>query len=98
MRLGGRLGHSGSFGSQRCTLGVFGFIRVRLVHSGAPWGALGSCGSLGSSEVVGFTRVRHGGGWVNSVLLGSRGCTLGFDGFILRGWVHSGVFVFILGG
>ena len=63
MRPGYRWVDTGSFGSLLCALGVFSFIRVRLVHSGAPWGALGSCGSLGSFEVVVFTRVRHGGRW-----------------------------------
>ena len=51
---------------------------------------MGSCGSLGSCEVVGFTRVRHGGRWVHPGSLGSCRCALEFDGFILRGWVHSG--------
>ena len=76
-----------SFSLLRCALGVFGFIRFRLVHSGATWGALGACVSLGSSEVVVFTRVCHGGRWVNTGYLGSVPRALGV--FRVR-LVHSG--------
>ena len=37
----GRLVHQCSLG---CDMGVVGFIRVRRVHWGAPWGSLGSYG------------------------------------------------------
>ena len=73
----GRLIHPRSLGSLGCAMGLVGFIRGGWVHSGVPWGslgsffsfgslgsalgALGSCWSLGSSEVVGFTCVRYVG-------------------------------------
>ena len=69
------------FGSSRVVrftlVRVVGFIRGRWVHSGSPWG------SLGSSWVVGFTRVRYLGRWVHPGLLDSLGITLGVFGFIL---------------
>ena len=61
----GRWVHSDSFRRARRVdvlraLGVVGFIRDRWVHSGAPWGWLGSFGrDLG---IVGFIPVR----WVHS--------------------------------
>ena len=69
------------------------FFRVSLVHSGAPWGVLGSSG------VVGFTPVCPGGIWIH---LGSFGFVwftrerpgiVGFMlvvGFVQGRWVHSG--------
>ena len=38
--------------------------------------------SLGTSGIVGFTRVRHGDPLVNQGSLGSLTCVLGFVGFI----------------
>ena len=55
VRPGGRWVHPGSLGSLRCALIIVGFIRGRLVHSGSPWG------SLGSSGLVWFARERSGG-------------------------------------
>ena len=78
MRPGYRWIHTGSFSSVRCALGVVGFIRVRLVPSGALWGSLDSCGSFGSSKVVWFIR-EHPGGVEFMRVFG-----------IVRGrWVHS---------
>ena len=51
--------------------------------------ALGSCGSLCSSELVVFTRVRHVGRWVNPGSLSSRGCALLGVGFMRGRWVQS---------
>ena len=81
VRAAGHCVYPGWLGSLRFALEVTGFIRGRRVHSSAPrvlWVHLGSfgslgnalvalalCGSLGSSEVVGFTRVRHGDRWVH---------------------------------
>ena len=105
----GRWVHPGWLGSLRCALGVFGFIwfvwftrehpggvgfmrvvgivRGRWVHSIAPWG------SLGSSGVVGFTRVRPVRRWVHAASLVSSGVALvyalGFVGFIRCRWVLS---------
>ena len=78
MRPGGRLVHPGSLGSLRCALVIIGFIRVRLVHSGALWAALGSCGSFGSSEVVWFIRVHPAGVGFMFVV-----------GIVRGRWVHS---------
>ena len=67
---------------------IVGFIRGRLVHSGAAWGSWGSSGS------VCFTRERSGGRWVLAGLwvhprsLGSLGCTMGVVGYIWGGRVH----------
>ena len=55
-----------SLGSVWSVLLVVGFIRVRWVHSDAPWGSLGSFG------FIGFIRARRGGrriylgSWVHS--------------------------------
>ena len=57
----------GSFGY---ALGVVEFIGVRWVHLLTHWLSLGSFG------VVGFVRVRPGGRYVHSRLLGSFGCAL----------------------
>ena len=91
------------------------FIREHLVHSGAPWRSLGSFGvvrfirvrprgPLGSYGVVGFILVRLGRRWVNSVSLGSFGCTLeSLSSFrfveFIRGchWVHFGMHCWSLG-
>ena len=66
------------------------FNRVRAgghpgcwVHSGVPWGAMGSSG------VVGFTRVRPGGRRVHPGSLDSLTCALRFVRFIWRRWVYS---------
>ena len=48
------LGLSGVVGSLGCVMGVVGFIQCHWVH----WGA--SSGSLGSSRVVGLSRVGYG--------------------------------------
>ena len=48
---GGRV-YTVSLGSLARALGIVGFIRSLWVHSGAPWG------SIGSSGVVGLTQVR----------------------------------------
>ena len=42
VRLGGSRIHQGSLDSFGCALWVNGFIRVRLVYRGAPWGLSGS--------------------------------------------------------
>ena len=55
VRAEGRWVHLGSLGSHGCAFGVDGSIRNRCVHSGDPWG------SLGSSGVVAFARVRPEG-------------------------------------
>ena len=69
----------GSLGSYR----VVWFTPVRLwVRLGSALGALPSCGSLSSSEVVGFTRLRHGGRSVHLGSLGSLSCALVIVGFI----------------
>ena len=86
VRPGCRWVHTGSFDSLRCALGVFGFIPSRWVQSRAPLGV--HAGSFGSSRIVEFTRVRPGVRWVHP---GSLRSALGFDGFILRGLVHTGV-------
>ena len=53
------LGSCWVVGSQAHALGVVGYIHVCWVHSRA------LCGSLVSSEVVGFTHVRLRGRWVH---------------------------------
>ena len=64
---------------------VVGFILVRCVHLGAPWGSLGSLGR--TIAVVVFIRVRSGAcwGWTGS---------FAFVGFIVERHVgrpvHSG--------
>ena len=69
--------HPVSFGTLGCAVNVVLFIRIR-------------CGSLGSSRVVGFTRVCPGGRCVHPWWLGSLGCALGVVGFIRGRLVHSG--------
>ena len=64
-------------------MGDVGFIRGRWVDAGAPLGL------MGSSCVVGFTRVRAAGLCVHPGWLGSLGCTLEVAGFIRGCWVHS---------
>ena len=59
------------------------FIRGRSVDAGAPLGL------MGSSCVVGFTRVRAAGPCVHPGLLGSLGCALEVAGFIWDRCVHS---------
>ena len=75
VRAGYRWVHWGSLGSLEFALGVAGFIRGLWVHSGSPWGLLGSCG------VVGFTWFRPGGRWVHPEWLGSLEFALGVVGF-----------------
>ena len=77
--------HPCSLGSLFFVLGVIGFIRGLWVHSGSP------CGSLGSSVVVGFIRVRPSDSW------GARWGSLSTSGVVrfirVRPWgrcVHSG--------
>ena len=101
----GRWDHPGTLGSHRVTVylsWVAGFTRVcRLVHPGSlcslefalgrwvlPQGA--TSGSLGSSGVFEFTRVRPGGRWVHPGTLGAFGFALGGVCFIWGRWVHSG--------
>ena len=86
---GGLWVHAGSLGSLRFALGVIAFIRGSLGSLGfasvhLPWG------SMGSSEVVAFTRVRPWGRWVHPGSLGSIKFALGFTGFIRGRWVHLG--------
>ena len=73
---------SGSFGSFGRTLGVVGLIRVRIVHSGVPWGSLGSFG------FVWFIRAHPGCDRVHLRSFGS----FGFVWFIRActggGWAH----------
>ena len=93
--------HPGSFfhsGSRWVSLGLLGFaqgavalalevdwiIRCRLVNRVSPWG------SLGSSGVFGFTRIRPGGRWVHPGSLDSLGFALGVLAFIRGCWVQSG--------
>ena len=64
VRNGGRWVHPESFNSLGYALGVVRFIWGIWVHSGSPWG------SLGSSAVVVFTRVHPGGRWVHPESLG----------------------------
>ena len=77
VRAGSRWVHPGSLSSLLgvvgCALWVVGFMRGRWDHSDLPWG------SLGSSEVVGFTLV---GRWVHPPSLGSLSLALGVVGFI----------------
>ena len=68
-------GWLGSLGS--ALVGV-GFFQGCWVHTGAPWGL------LGSFSVVGFIRVRRGGGWFIQVFPGGR-------------WVNSGLLECALG-
>ena len=80
--------HPGLLGSPGSALLGVGFMRGRWVHpkwhSGTPWG------SLGSSGVVGFPRIRPVGGCVHPCPLGSLACALGVVAFIRGRWVHSG--------
>ena len=64
-------------------MGIGWFTRDRWVHSGAP------CGSLGSSGVIWFARVRPWGRWVHPGSLGSLVCAQGVVGFIRGHWVLS---------
>ena len=64
-------------------MGVVGFIRGRWVHAGAPLGL------MGTSCVVGFSRVRAACICVLPVSLGSLGCALEVAGFIRGLWVNS---------
>ena len=74
-------------GSLGFALWVVGIVLGRLIHTGSRWG------SLGSSKVVEFTRVRAGvvgfirGRWVHS---GSRWGSLGSSGVVGFTRVHSG--------
>ena len=71
-----------SLGSLVFALGVVEFIQGCWVHIGSP------LGSLGSSGVVGFIRVRPGGRWVRSVV----GCVHPRSLSLLRFtrcWFHS---------
>ena len=70
--------HPGSMDSLGFSLELVGFILSRWVDSGSP---------LGSSGVVGFTRLRHWGRWVHPETLGF---ALGYVWFIRDRWVHSG--------
>ena len=83
---GGRRVHPCSLGSLGRALEVVGFIRVRNVHYGAPWGSLGSFG------LVGFIQARHRRGRIHSGSLGSFGRAHGVVRFIR---IHSGLFGFI---
>ena len=89
VRAGSLWVHAGSLGSLRFALGVIAFIRGSLGSLGfasvnLPWG------SMGSSEVVAFTRVCPWGRWVHPGSLGSIKFALGFTGFIRGRWVHLG--------
>ena len=70
----GRCVHLGMLGSLGLALGILGFIQGRSVASGSPWGWLGSSGVAMFTEVrsgvVGFTRLRSRGRWVNPWSLG----------------------------
>ena len=46
MRPGARRVHSGSYDLFSCALAVVWFIRIRSVHSRAPWASLGSVGPV----------------------------------------------------
>ena len=74
----------GSLGALVYPMGVVVFIRCPWVHSGAPWGSLGS-----SLDIV-FARERPGGVLVHLGFLGSLGCSLRFVGFVRCRWEHSG--------
>ena len=70
VRVGGRWVYPGSLGSLACALAVVGFVRDRLVHSGASLGSSGFLwfirerpGSVAFIRVVGFILGR----WVHSV-------------------------------
>ena len=67
-------------------MGVLGFICVRWVRSGAPWGSSGSLGSFGRAlGIVRLIRVhwaRPGGRRVYSLSLASFGCAMGVVVFI----------------
>ena len=65
VRPGGRWVHPGLFGSLVFALGVVGFIRGRWIQPVYLGSLRLALGSLGSSGVVGFTRVRAGGRWVD---------------------------------
>ena len=71
----------------RAPLGVVGFIRGRLVHSGSLGSSCALCGSSGSCIFVGFIRARPGGGGVH---LGSFRRALMVLGLIRFRWVYSG--------
>ena len=82
------MGSSGDFAFALLAVGVVRLTQVRpgnrWVHSGSPWG------SLGSSGVVEFTWVRPGCRCVDMRSLGSLGFTLGVVGSFRFGWVYSG--------
>ena len=83
MRPGDLSVHQGTLGSLGCTPRILEFIRGHWVHWGAPWG------SLGSSRVAGFLRVRPAG----------RQGSLGVEGLIVGGGGalgYSGVVGFIV--
>ena len=93
--------YSGSLGSLRCALAVVSFIRVCWAHSDTLWKSSVSFGcpwvhsgvrrvSSGSFGFVVFVRVRPGGHWVHSCLLGSFWCVLGVFGFSTVRWHISG--------
>ena len=84
--LGTRWGSLVSFGSIGRALVVVGFIQVRLVHSGAP------LGSLGSYAFVSFKRAQPGSRWVHSGSLGSFRRSLVVIGFICIRLVNWGSF------
>ena len=69
--------------SFRLALGDVGYIRGRSVHLCSP------LASLGSSGVVGFTRVRRGGSWAHPGSLCSLGSALRVVPFIWCRWVNS---------
>ena len=73
-----------SLGSFGFALGDVGFIRCRWVHSGV------SCGSLDSSGVIGFTRVRPRSRSVHSRSLGYLGLDMGSSGVVVVTQVHPG--------
>ena len=85
VRSGGRCVHPRTLGSLAFALGVVGFIGGRRVHSDSP-----SCGWFSSSRVVGLTRIRPVGDWVNPASLGSLAFAVGVVGFFRCRWVHSG--------
>ena len=70
--------HPGSLGSLGFAMGVVGFIGGFWVQWCSP------CGSLGSSWVVGFTRVRPGDCWVHMVVVRFTQVRPGGS------WVHAG--------
>ena len=91
VRAGGRWVHAGSLGSLGFALGVVWFALVvvrfmsgRWIHLGSPWW------SLGSSWVIGFTRISPGGRWVHPRSLDSSEFAMVVVGFIYGRWVQSG--------